>query len=111
MRRAWAIETRLLSDCVDDQRPCDEMGRLAAAFYETRLNRTYQHTLKNLLLLQTLKVPNEMAMTVWPLPTMKIRRLSRHVFSATYTYFRKNPIPFSNTCLPRQPREMPDEPK
>ena len=55
-------------------------------------------------------IPNEMAMTVWPLPTMKIRRLSRHVFSATYTYFRKNPIPFSNTCLPRQPREMPNEP-
>ena len=73
MRRAWALETRLLSDCVDDQRPGDEMGRLAAAFntmadskalallhrYETRLNRTYQRGLKNLLLLQTLKVPNE----------------------------------------------------
>src|ERR1035441_252605 len=73
MRRAWAIETRLLSDCVDDQRPGDEMGRLAAAFntmadskalallhrYETRLNRTYQRGLKNLLLLQTLKVRNE----------------------------------------------------
>ena len=36
-------------------------------------------------------------------------RLSGHVFSATYEYFRKNPIPFSNTCLPRQPREMPNE--
>jgi hypothetical protein len=73
MRRAWALETRLLSDCVDDQRPGDEMGRLAAACntmadskalallhrYETRLNRTYQRGLKNLLLLQTLKVPNE----------------------------------------------------
>jgi hypothetical protein len=59
MVAAWAIETRLLSDCVDDQRPCDEMGRLAAAFCETRPNRTYQHALKNLLLLQTLKVPNE----------------------------------------------------
>src|ERR1035437_6912371 len=36
-------------------------------------------------------------------------RLSGYVFSATYEYFRKNPIPFSNTCLPRQPREMPNE--
>src|ERR1039457_1114748 len=73
MRRAWAIETRLLTDCVDAQDPCDGTGRLAAAFntmadskalalmhrYETRLHRVYQRALKNLLLLQTSKVPNE----------------------------------------------------
>src|ERR1017187_5452909 len=73
MRRAWAIETRLLTDCVDAQDPCDGTGRLAAAFntmadskalalmhrYETRMHRVYQRALKNLLLLQTSKVPNE----------------------------------------------------
>ena len=66
MRRAWAIESRLLTDCVDTQPPCDPTGRLTAAFnsladspalallhrYEIRLHRMYQRGLRNLQLLQ-----------------------------------------------------------
>src|ERR1017187_5152958 len=53
-----------LTEHLDRFQPADgvEFGiveEMVAAFYETRLNRTYQHALKNLLLLQTLKVPNE----------------------------------------------------
>ena len=73
MRRAWAIESRLLTDCVDAQPPCDPTGRLTAAFnsladspalallhrYETRLHRMYQRGLRNLQLLQTEEIPNE----------------------------------------------------
>ena len=74
MRRAWAIETRLLDDAVDAQNAPDELGRIAAAFsglaaspelallhrYETRLHLMYQRGLHNLLLLrayQTNPVP------------------------------------------------------
>ena len=32
MRRAWAIESRLLSEGIDAQPPCDPTGRLTAAF-------------------------------------------------------------------------------
>ena len=66
MRRAWAIESRLLTDCVDAQPPCDPTGRLTAAFnsladspalallhrYEIRLHRMYQRGLRNLQRLQ-----------------------------------------------------------
>ena len=77
MRRAWAIETRLLDDAIDAQESPDspdELGRITAAFsglatspqlallhrYETRLHLIYQRGLHNLLLLrvyQTNPVP------------------------------------------------------
>jgi hypothetical protein len=73
MRRAWAIESRLLSEGIDAQPPCDPTGRLTAAFssladspalallhrYEIRLHRIYQRGLRNLQLLQTEEIPNE----------------------------------------------------
>jgi len=73
MRRAWAIETRLLQKRLDDQPGADELSRLAGAFenlaasqsiglihrYDTRLNCMYQRALKNLLLLRKAGMPNE----------------------------------------------------
>ena len=73
MRRAWAIETRLLQKRLDDQPGADELSRLAGAFenlaasqsiglihrYETRLHCMYQRALKNLLLLRKAGMPNE----------------------------------------------------
>ena len=74
MRRAWAIETRLLEDAANIQEgESDPLGRIAAAFttlaaapalalmhrYETRLHLVYQRSLHNLLLLRALAVPNE----------------------------------------------------
>jgi len=74
MRRAWAIETRMLEDAanVHEGAP-DSLGSIASAFatlaaspalalmhrYETRLHLVYQRSLHNLLLLRTLAVPNE----------------------------------------------------
>src|ERR1017187_9834494 len=66
MRRAWPIQSRLLTDCVDPQPPCDPTGGLTAAFnsladspalallhrYEIRLHRMYQRGLRNLQRLQ-----------------------------------------------------------
>ena len=73
MRRAWAIETRLLEDAANAQGESDPVGSIAAAFtslaaspalalmhrYETRLHLVYQRSLHNLLLLRTLAVRNE----------------------------------------------------
>lgn len=74
MRRAWAIETRMLQDAANIQEgESDPLGRIAAAFttlaaspalalmhrYETRLHLVYQRSLHNLLLLRALAVPNE----------------------------------------------------
>ena len=73
MRRAWAIETRMLEDAANAQGESDPVGAIAAAFsslaaspalalmhrYETRLHLVYQRSLHNLLLLRTLAVPNE----------------------------------------------------
>src|ERR1017187_7051753 len=67
MRRAWAIETRLLEDTANAQGESDPVGSIAAAFtslaaspagaiehrYETRLHLVYQRSLHNLLLLRT----------------------------------------------------------
>jgi hypothetical protein len=72
MRRAWALETRLLENRVAAQQPGDEVDRMAAAFtdlasspglglmhrYETRLHCIYQRALHNLLLLRA-AIPNE----------------------------------------------------
>ena len=66
LRRAWAIETRLLEDKIDANPGNDELGAIAAAFqclaesptlallhrYETRLHCMYQRALQNLLLLR-----------------------------------------------------------
>jgi hypothetical protein len=73
MRRAWAIETRMLEDASNAQAESDPVGSIAAAFtslaaspalalmhrYETRLHLVYQRSLHNLMLLRALAVPNE----------------------------------------------------
>jgi hypothetical protein len=69
MRRAWAIDTRMLEDAADTQAGSDPVGSIAAAFtspalalmhrYETRLHLVYQRSLHNLPLLRALAVPNE----------------------------------------------------
>ena len=72
MRRAWAIENRLMDQAICNQPPGDEMSRLASAFsqmasspglnllhrYEARLHRIYQRALDNLLLLREPELPN-----------------------------------------------------
>jgi hypothetical protein len=72
LRRAWALESRLLDNEVDAQTEGDRRDRMAAAFsslaarpalglmhrYETRLHLVYQRALHNLLLLRA-AVPNE----------------------------------------------------
>jgi hypothetical protein len=73
LRRAWALETRIVDDALADQPSGDELGRAAAAFkalasrpelalihrYETRLHAMYQRALYNLLLLRASGIPNE----------------------------------------------------
>ena len=77
MRRAWAIENRLMDQAICNQPPGDELSRLAAAFsqlasspelnllhrYEARLHRIYQRALFNLALLGKCELPNEIG---WP---------------------------------------------
>ena len=66
MRRAWAIENRLMEKAIRNQPPGDEAGRIADAFsqlaaspelnllhrYEARLHRIYQRALFNLAILR-----------------------------------------------------------
>ena len=73
MRRAWAIENRLMEKALRHQPPGDEAARIADAFaelaaspelnllhrYETRLHRIYQRALYNLALLGEAELPNE----------------------------------------------------
>jgi hypothetical protein len=73
MRRAWAIENRLMDQAIRNQPPGDQMSRLADAFsqlaaspelnllhrYEARLHRIYQRALDNLLMLREPELPNE----------------------------------------------------
>jgi len=73
MRRAWAIENRLMEKAIHNQPPGDEAARIAAAFselaatpglnllhrYEARLHRIYQRALFNLALLGQRELPNE----------------------------------------------------
>jgi hypothetical protein len=73
MRRAWAIENRLMEKALRHQPPGDETSRIAGAFaelaaspelnllhrYETRLHRIYQRALFNLALLGEAELPNE----------------------------------------------------
>ena len=75
MRRAWALETRMLENRVAAQPPGDEIDRMATAFtdlanqpalglmhrYETRLHCIYQRALHNFLLLRAAApaIPNE----------------------------------------------------
>jgi hypothetical protein len=72
LRRAWALETRVLDNEVAAQTEGDRRDRMAAAFsslaakpalglmhrYETRLHLIYQRALHNLLLLRA-AIPNE----------------------------------------------------
>jgi hypothetical protein len=73
MRRAWAIENRLMEKAIRNQPPGDEVARIAAAFsqlaaspelnllhrYEARLHRIYQRALNNLLMLGEPELPKE----------------------------------------------------
>jgi hypothetical protein len=73
MRRAWAIENRLMAKAIRNQAPGDEVSRIAAAFaelaaspelnllhrYEARLHRIYQRALNNLVMLGEPELPNE----------------------------------------------------
>jgi hypothetical protein len=73
MRRAWAIENRLMEKAIRNQPPGDEAARIAGAFsdlaaspelnllhrYEARLHRIYQRALENLLVLGEPELPNE----------------------------------------------------
>jgi hypothetical protein len=73
MRRAWAIENRLMEKAIRNQPAGDEAARIANAFsqlaaapelnllhrYEARLHRIYQRALDNLLMLREPELPNE----------------------------------------------------
>jgi hypothetical protein len=73
LRRAMAIETRMLENAAALQPAPDPLDRLTAAFedlaakpalglmhrYQTRLHLNYQRTLHNMLLLRIAAVPNE----------------------------------------------------
>lgn len=73
LRRAWALETRLLENEADAQPDADPLDRMANAFaalaaqpslgllhrYQTRLHLHYQRALHNMLLLRAVAVPNE----------------------------------------------------
>jgi hypothetical protein len=73
LRRAWAMETRLLENETAAQPPGDPLDRIANAFselaskpslglmhrYQTRLHLNYQRALYNMLLMRTATVPNE----------------------------------------------------
>jgi hypothetical protein len=73
MRRAWAIENRLMEKAIRNQPPGDEVDRIANAFsqlaaspelnllhrYEARLHRIYQRALDNLLVLGEPELPKE----------------------------------------------------
>ena len=73
LRRAWAIETRMLEKQIAAQPPGGDLDRTADAFsaladapamalmhrYEARLHLTYQRSMQNLLLLRITGLPNE----------------------------------------------------
>jgi hypothetical protein len=73
LRRAWAIETRLLENQAAAQTSPDSLDRIANAFqdlaakpalpllhrYQTRLHLDYQRTLYTILLLRDTTLPNE----------------------------------------------------
>ena len=73
LRRAWAIENRLLESGMENRTEEGEISRMAAAFgelaatpqfgllhrYETRLHVMYQRALHNLVLLRSSAVRNE----------------------------------------------------
>ena len=73
MRRAWAIENRLMEKAIANQPPGDDLSRLADAFsqlaaspelsllhrYEARLHRMYQRALNNVLMLGEPELPEE----------------------------------------------------
>lgn len=66
MRRAWAIENRMMRDAIRNRPEAEEIGRIAGAFgelaaagrldlihrYETRLHRVFQRALWNLTALR-----------------------------------------------------------
>ena len=85
LRRAWAVETRLLDDALSAQASGDQLGRIAAAFgdlasqprlalllrYQSTLHRAYQRALRNLLMLRKVCETNPVpeSDTMPPAPT------------------------------------------
>ena len=73
LRRAWALETRMLENGAAAQPSADSLDRITTAFadlaaqpslglmhrYQTRLHLNYQRALHNMLLLRAATVPNE----------------------------------------------------
>ena len=73
LRRAWALETRMLENEAAAQPSADPLDRITNAFvdlaakpslglmhrYQTRLHLNYQRALHNMLLLRAVTVPNE----------------------------------------------------
>jgi hypothetical protein len=72
-RRAWSIETRMFDTRIARPPDGDSLDRMVVALdamaaapslsllhrYETRLNLTYQRTLRTLIMLRNLKAPND----------------------------------------------------
>jgi hypothetical protein len=72
-RRAWSIETRMFDNQIARAPEGDSLDRMVVALdvmaaapslsllnrYETRLNLTYQRSLRTLIMLRTVKTPNE----------------------------------------------------
>jgi hypothetical protein len=72
-RRAWSMETRMFDNQTARPPEGDSLDRMVVAFdfmaaapslsllqrYETRLNLTYQRSLRTLIMLRTVKPPNE----------------------------------------------------
>ena len=82
LRRAWALEARLLENEAAAQTDVDPLDRLANAFadlsakpslglmhrYQTRLHLNYQRALYNMLLLRATTVPNDATVPNEPSP-------------------------------------------
>jgi hypothetical protein len=110
LRRAWAIETRLLENETDAQTSGDSLDRMTKAFsdlaatpslglmhrYQTRLHLNYQRALYNMLLLRAATVPNE------PSPISEHRGTDDRLLSSV----NLSPVNERVICLP-----APDEPE
>jgi len=114
LRRAWAIETRLLENETEAQASGDSLDRMAKAFtgladkpalglmhrYQTRLHLNYQRALYNMLVPRAATVPNEP------------RSISEHRGTDDRLLSSVNLSPANNCviCLPNPPEPDPEIP-
>jgi hypothetical protein len=124
LRRTWSIETQLLNDCFDGPQPGKGTSLLATAFknpddsrglallhrYETRLHNMYQRALKNLLMLQTLRVPNGSSCCCAPSPRSPRSRRAERTQSHFRTPRLPAPGPRPPILSPRPPAPSPRRP-